>query len=333
MEVAGLVVGIIPLTISALEAYQTMCDAIGVIRNHSEAFRSLHVRLRASFFIYRKAVERMLYPLSLSESELEKCGYLDSEKILLLWYTPKEKEKLESCLGAKQCHMYQGLITMFFERIKTLVVDLKLNKECKPLWIGNDGTVDDLRQYKFIGSYSKWRKVRAGLKDRSFQKQLDAIEEDAKRIQYLVDLDLGAAPDQALRKQAAPNTRRQKTESKYLRSITMAATKFYRLLDSWSAFCPNPCGYTHKASLQISEFLGDPHEATQQTAQLQHGEDHSYTSVHLKTLFLLDRIGAQPTWNWKAVDVEPRLQLQPASTITRCELTSHEMPYTFGTFN
>lgn len=103
IEIVGLLLGSVPLVISALEHYKEGIDIISDFRNYRSTLKALKVKLSIQEELYRGTLKRLLLPeLSLFEVDalFPEPG---SEGSGALWGTKDIEDKLRRRLGAKFC--------------------------------------------------------------------------------------------------------------------------------------------------------------------------------------------------------------------------------------
>jgi hypothetical protein len=101
IEVVGLLLGAVPLAISALEHYKEGIDVISDFRNYRSTLKSLKTKLSIQEELYRGTLQRLL----LSELSLLEVHALfpepGAEGSNALWGTKDIEDKLRRKLGAK----------------------------------------------------------------------------------------------------------------------------------------------------------------------------------------------------------------------------------------
>lgn len=101
IEVVGLLLGAVPLAISALEHYKEGIDVISDFRNYRSTLKSLKTKLSIQEELYRGTLQRLL----LSELSLLEVHALfpepGAEGSSALWGTKDIEDKLRRKLGAK----------------------------------------------------------------------------------------------------------------------------------------------------------------------------------------------------------------------------------------
>ncbi|RPA81029.1 hypothetical protein BJ508DRAFT_415050 [Ascobolus immersus RN42] len=313
---AELALGIVPLVVSALEHYKQAADVVRAMRDHKEEFRELHVRLQAAMVRYRDSMELLLSPLALVEEE-ELDNYLDSDRILLLWKHSKTASQLDEAFGRTNSLNYRAQIDILLKKLKKLILDLKLSKEGKPLWLREDGTVDPHKQEKFFDR--RWWVVRSGLKSKSFQSQARVIEEAVDRIYQLVESRSVVEQQRSSRRKPA-RIQKKVIEGRYLKRVTEAAGRLYTSLSTlWPVTCnTTSCNYVHTASLQIKDYMDE----TSHRKPASPTSNDELITVNLNILFLLDKAGEPSKWDWRAVSVENKRMLEDQHNLPSARVTT-----------
>ena len=110
IEVVGLLLGAVPLAISALEHYKEGIDVISDFRNYRSTLKSLKTKLSIQEELYRGTLQRLL----LSELSLLEVHALFPEPGVegssALWGTKDIEDKLRRKLGAKFC-LFMDVVT------------------------------------------------------------------------------------------------------------------------------------------------------------------------------------------------------------------------------
>ena len=155
-EVAGLVLGAIPLVISALEHYE---EGVGVMKNMMQyecVFSDISISFAASVAIFSNSCFQLLNPLNLPDQRLSE---LLIDRKPNAWSDEQLHQELKQRLGTN-CKIYLSLIDKLNKRIMLFCKKLKLDDKLRPPWIKTDGAVDEKARKKFFGN--AWIRIKGG---------------------------------------------------------------------------------------------------------------------------------------------------------------------------
>lgn len=120
-EIAGVLLGSIPLVISALEHYKNGIDIISDFRNYRSILKSLKTKLSIQEELYRGTLQRLLLP-ELSPYEIQSLFPEGGVQACpSLWGTKEIEDKLHRSLGAK----YEVFINVVVDVSYDLPADIK----------------------------------------------------------------------------------------------------------------------------------------------------------------------------------------------------------------
>ena len=101
VEVVGIVLGVVPLVISALEHYKEGIDVVSDYRNYRSILKSLKTKLSIQEELYRGTLQRLLLS-ELSPYEVQALfPEAETDGNSALWGTPDIEAKLRRKLGVK----------------------------------------------------------------------------------------------------------------------------------------------------------------------------------------------------------------------------------------
>lgn len=109
IEVVGLLLGSIPLVISALEHYKEGIDVLYDIRNYRSTLKSLKTKLSIQEELYRGTVKRLLLPELSPFEVLALFPEIGPEGRSALWGTKLIEDKLRTKLGANY-HIFMNVV-------------------------------------------------------------------------------------------------------------------------------------------------------------------------------------------------------------------------------
>ncbi|KAI4956191.1 hypothetical protein J4E91_000402 [Alternaria rosae] len=246
-EVAGIILGSLPLVIVALEHYAEGLSTIKSMQKYEDAFEHLHASFVTIACIYRNSCEELLSPLALSDAQV--CQLLEDHDSSS-WENSDLNDALRNRLGSNFLP-FKSSVKQLNKKINLFAQKLQLGDNFQPPWTTPIGGIDTAARDRFFND--PWIRIRGGLKTKHHEQLLSSIEEDISRISSLT---AGAIALEPLRLQ-----RRRKANTDYLLKFRQQAEKLYDAFDTrWSARCT--CQSTHQANLRLDiqrdDELGNP---------------------------------------------------------------------------
>ncbi|KAB2107584.1 hypothetical protein AG0111_0g3844 [Alternaria gaisen] len=235
-EIAGIVLGSIPLIIVALEHYAEGLSTIRSMQKYEEAFGYLHASFITIACIYRNSCEELLSPLALSDAQLSQ---LLENRESSAWENLELDDALRNRLGSNYMP-FKSSVKQLNKKINLFGRKLQLDKYFQPPWTTATGCVDETARNKFFND--PWIRIKGGFKSKHYKELLSSIEEDISRIS---NLTAGAIALEPLRLQ-----RKRKANTDYLLKFRQQAEKLYDAFNTrWPARCACQC--THRANLRL----------------------------------------------------------------------------------
>lgn len=123
IEVVGLVLGVLPLCISALEYYEKGLGPVTAMVKYRRELARYRCRLAVQYALYSQTIEYLLTPI-IDEDQLESMFTQDFGQ---LWKEPDIAEKLEEHLGSVH-EAYRYTLMDMQETIEELVAMLDIER-------------------------------------------------------------------------------------------------------------------------------------------------------------------------------------------------------------
>ncbi|ORY17089.1 hypothetical protein BCR34DRAFT_583855 [Clohesyomyces aquaticus] len=275
-EIAGVVLGSIPLIISALEHYSDGISTIKSMQKYQEVFEYLHASFVTSLAIYRNTCEELLSPLALSDAHLYK---LLEEVDTRSWDDAILDANLRNRLGTSHLP-FKSSLRQINKKIRKFADKLRLDSNLRPPWVSQTGVVDTQARSQFFRN--PLTRIKGGFNSEKYKELLSSLHDDISRIQALTS---GAIALEPLRLE-----RKIKASSSYWNGFHVQARTLYEILDvRWSSQCVCQC--RHQANLRL---------------EIQKGLETNQSPT-FKFLFSFDiSPSATPVpWRWRAVEIEP----------------------------
>ncbi|KAF2468960.1 uncharacterized protein BDR25DRAFT_344152 [Lindgomyces ingoldianus] len=284
-EIAGVVLGSIPLVISALEHYAEGVSTMKSMQKYGEVFEYLHASFVTSLAIYRNTCEELLSPLALPDSQL----YDLLEKIEEhSWEDATLDASLRGRLGPNYLP-FKSSLRQIHKKIKLFGHKLRLDSDLRPSWVSQEGVVDTRARDQFFKN--PLNRIKGGLNSEKYKELLSSIHEDISRIEALAS---GAIALEPLRLE-----RKRKANAAYWKRFHRHAQRLYDTFSAkWSTQCV--CHCRHQANLRL---------------EMRKEADMNQPST-FKFLFSFDTstVGPASPWNWRAVEIEPSDNVNPTTT-------------------
>ncbi|KAF8249178.1 hypothetical protein K440DRAFT_622544 [Wilcoxina mikolae CBS 423.85] len=290
-EVVGVVLGSIPLLISALEHYSEGLSTMNDMREYESVFENLLTAFNTGLAIYRNSCEELLSPLLLPDNKFNDLLENRSDA----WEDSELEMSLKERLG-RDYQTYKHAVGRLDKKIILFGKKLKLGKDMRPPWIMENDTVDEKIRNKFFNSF--WTRISGGFNSDKYAKLLDEILGDIDQINKLTE---GAIQNESLRREI----KRQANDTYWI-SLRDHAKRLYQSLSSrWPYTCP--CKHPHRASLRLDV------------------RNISETDILFGFVFSFDEnptAGTPLPWNWRNVEIKP---LQ-ASAFPTTLVSAHAQP-------
>ncbi|KAK6510261.1 hypothetical protein TWF481_004978 [Arthrobotrys musiformis] len=170
-EVVGVVLGSIPLLISALEHYSDGLAAIGNMKQYEHAFKDLLAQFIGAASLYYDNCETILS----SGLTSDRVNGLLKTRDGSLWRERDVQDLMRLKLGAN-FRTYVNISTALEGKIQKLARRLKLGDDFRPRWVAPDGTIDEKLQRKLLKS--GFARITGGIKIPSLQRDVESIVRD-----------------------------------------------------------------------------------------------------------------------------------------------------------
>jgi hypothetical protein len=302
LEIAGVVLGAIPLIVSALEHYGngvsrsnlgfdiaslTQADAntkeheglchrvrrlsyagmqtLGINIVVISAYRL--IQLDVSVGIYINTCFKLLGPLDLPDGQM---SALLSEQKAEAWSDKTLQAALKTRLGEHH-QRYVSLNNKLNKRILLLCQKLRLGQNNQPPWIAPDGTVDERARKRFFRSF-RWR-IMCGFNAEKYGLLLTDIDRDIEKLSKLTD---GAILLEPIKRKKS-----ERNQSAHWQLINDQAQRNFDNLRSLFSLCA--CAHPHRANLRLDIRKG------------------CKAGDALEFAFLLT---FPPPWNWKDIEIK-----------------------------
>ncbi|KFY43828.1 hypothetical protein V494_01792 [Pseudogymnoascus sp. VKM F-4513 (FW-928)] len=235
IEIAGLILGSIPLVISALEHYTEGIDVIRDFRNYRSILKSLKTKLSIQEDLYRGTLKLLLLPeLSLIEVHAL-FPEIGSEINGALWGTKDIEDKLRKRLGDRRFRLFMDVVEDMNAIMKKLMENLDIDMNGKPKWKPIYNT-DERLQDCFAW---EWRRIRRSLGKREREALISSFERYNNDLARFVQNNEIPAP---------PSSGQDKRFVKYLDLVRNQACGLHSILgNSWRCNCNAP----HTAYLRL----------------------------------------------------------------------------------
>ncbi|KAI9857769.1 MAG: hypothetical protein M1813_008020 [Trichoglossum hirsutum] len=230
--VVGLVLGALPLVISALEHYRDGLDPVIDFWRYDATLRDLQIQLRIEQDLYQGTLKRLLLS-ELSQQQLEALFPDPGEpQRIALWETNEVNQKLRFKLG-KRYDIFMDAVQVMDTTIKKLMEKLDIDAQGKPKWT----SVPESRSR--IGW--EWRRIRRSFGRREREALINKFGQyNAKVAAWVQNNEILAPPSEA----------RVESSTAYFHSVRDHASRLYSILEhGWSCNCIDP----HNVHLQLDQ--------------------------------------------------------------------------------
>ncbi|KAF8531431.1 hypothetical protein BDD12DRAFT_800092 [Trichophaea hybrida] len=221
-EIVGVVLGSIPLLISALEHYSEGLSTMNDMREYESVFENLLTAFDTGLAIYRNSCEELLSPLSLPDNKFNDLLENRSDA----WEDSELEMSLKERLG-RDYRTYKCAIRRLDKKIILFGEKLKLGKDMRPPWIMENDTINEKIRNKFFNSF--WTRISGGFNSDKYAKLLDQILRDIDQINKLTE---GAIQNESLRRE-----KKRQANDTYWISLQDHAKRLYQSLTTRTRSC------------------------------------------------------------------------------------------------
>ncbi|KAF7507655.1 hypothetical protein GJ744_010208 [Endocarpon pusillum] len=285
-EIAGVVLGSIPLLISGLHHYSKGLSTVENMRDYETVIENLVTSLSMSLIIFRTSCEQLLAPLMLPDEQFRE---LLANPQTDAWKDNELCEKLNERLGRAAYLSYKKAVKLLYKRIHLLKKKLDLNDNFQPKWISPNEAMDTKNRENFLKK--TWRRMKIAIDADKYALLMAEIDRDITKISDLTKGNMALEPIRGERKRQA--------NADFWTEIRDCSCRLFELLSS--RFSPRcSCQHPHRANLRLD---------------LRTDASVEQASIRFGFLFSFDEnaqsISKLP-WNWRHVEIEP----QPETSIT-----------------
>ncbi|KAK0645391.1 hypothetical protein B0T16DRAFT_139624 [Cercophora newfieldiana] len=307
-EIAGVVLGSIPLLISGLEHYRDGVETMDNMIQYVAVVDDILVTVSTSLAIYRQSFEALVQRLMLPENVLDEIWHNRDSKV---WKDKSLDDKLkEEFKSPAEYETYRAAVRRLEKRIAKLKSKLELNEDFQPPWMVNGNADADL-----LGKFFNWgqklrRAMKTGFNSGKYIELANDIEADINRIKTLTEGTRTLEPIRA--------ERRAKEIAKQWLYVRSRAEKLFTALSSrWPQTCQCPGSTTHIVSIPLGRV------GFASTDDLEDQKKNFY-------LLLSFDVTSQPKcalpWDWRVVEADPLMAPAPAGQILHGSTTNTPVP-------
>ncbi|PVH93659.1 hypothetical protein DM02DRAFT_676704 [Periconia macrospinosa] len=177
LEVAGVVLGAIPILVEALKSYADGVATIKTAFTYEETYLEIHSSLVVSLTVFQHSCEELLRDLVLPPSQF--VALVDKHEG---WDDPDLTQKLKSRLGERDFDVYMKFAGRLRKRIVLLGDKLQLRKDFTPVFV-IDGKVDHKKCKQFFKS--PMTRMRGAFESTKLKKVVEDIANDVRRLREL----------------------------------------------------------------------------------------------------------------------------------------------------
>ncbi|KAF3189645.1 hypothetical protein TWF225_002782 [Orbilia oligospora] len=285
LEVVGVVLGSIPLLISALEHYSNGLTALGNMKQYEHAFKDLLAQFIGAASLYHDTCESIL----ISDLTVERVNKLLKTRDGALWRQRDVEDLLRRKLGTN-FQTYVSISNILGDKIQKLGKRLKLEDDFRPRWVGIDGSIDFKVQRKLLKS--GFARITGGIKIPSLQRDVESIVRDLYFLEKFQTKALLIEPQRI--------EKRHQSVTNSWGKLSERAKWLFESLNSQFYQCR--CHCVHQADLELKV----PMKPT---------EEFEWNKERLVFEFSIS--GATPVcssmpWSWRGVEIEAEeSDLQP----------------------
>ncbi|OBT50954.1 hypothetical protein VE04_08905, partial [Pseudogymnoascus sp. 24MN13] len=285
IEIVSLLLGAVPLAISALEHYKEGIDVISDFRKYRSNLKSLKTKLSIQEELYRGTLKRLL----LSELSPVEAHALfpeqGAEESSALWRTKDTEDKLRRKLGSK-FGLFMDVVADMNTIMEKLMEKLDIDMNGKPKWKPRYNA-DARLQDRFAW---EWRRIRRSLGKREREELISSFERYNNNLASFVQNSEILAPH---------SDGQGKGFVKYLDLMRNQACGLHSILgNSWKCNCNAP----HKAYLHLQHLSeAGPSPATlnvtfpsRQMSTVRSGADEQEAGFWNHTIITISKLDSQP---------------------------------------
>ena len=285
VETAGLVLGSIPLVVSALEHYAEGVTTITKWWSYKRELASLVRVLDAEYARFLGTCEKLLEGL-IAPDEMEKLIAFPGGD---LWKNHELDRKLKSRLD-RSYSSYLRSVEDMAEAINSLKAKLELDSSGKPLW-------GDYHTFKH-----EYKRVKFSLSRRRYEESMKRIEKNNDILANLTDQNI----------ELEPIRKRRRLPAQKFKTIQAHAGSLYSLIKrGWTCDCGSP----HDANLQLDARLLD---------DTRHGLEANLDNVQFRVLFSVNHRSRSEAILWSWLETEIRLLDRQSQGLTKSTVLKSE---------
>ncbi|KAF2192023.1 hypothetical protein K469DRAFT_655253 [Zopfia rhizophila CBS 207.26] len=233
LEVAGVVLGGIPVIVNALQCYADGVATIKSVFQYEDVYLDIHASLVVSMTIFQQSCEELLRGLLLPDSQF--CALIEKQEG---WEDPDLINRLKLRMGDRDFQVYTKFTRRLRKRTLVLAEKLQLQSNFIPVFVV-DGVVDEKKRKQFFKN--PITRVRGAFEAAKLKKLVAEIGND---IEKLRDLSKGAMDLEEERHERA-----LASTSAYWLSLRDNALRLFSALQSiWPHTCQS---HSHKVSLRV----------------------------------------------------------------------------------
>ncbi|PVH87162.1 hypothetical protein DL98DRAFT_525894 [Cadophora sp. DSE1049] len=253
-EIAGVVLGALPLVITALEHYGEGIKTIKSMIGYQALVGNLILDLKIETRSFQRGCENLLGRLQIPPEEAEELLKFPKGR---KWSDPGLHAKIRNLLGHQDYAIYEQLVLRLFARLDAFSKKLQLDDNFLPRWMKGSNTRKSNAFTKFLRKTHTARRtfeaIMLGLQSGDYGLAIADIRSDVEKIGSLV----GDAMELA----APRRERGRRLNTKFWSSIRQYAESLFQSI-KWQCLCaPN-----HTVHLQLQT-----REKTAQGAETRHG--------------------------------------------------------------
>ncbi|KAH7092033.1 hypothetical protein FB567DRAFT_420710, partial [Paraphoma chrysanthemicola] len=249
VEIAGLVLGALPLLIHALENYHASLDILKDWHTVQRAYRHSLRTLGIQKVLFEGNVERFLLPLVVDDDELRVLMANPAGKG---WENPELEKRLQQRLP-ESYHLFIDTIVNINRIVEALKKELGVTNPSFQARVDKNGTVHKSSSRVDLLSRANFefqaKRIKFSLKKTSRERLFRELEEACNQMQKLLEID-----DQVA------TARQQRKTSQTARLINRKMSDFWRhakrlheaLIKSWQCGC-----VSHTANLGLASVTSD----------------------------------------------------------------------------
>ncbi|KAL7935836.1 hypothetical protein V8C35DRAFT_298350 [Trichoderma chlorosporum] len=243
-DIVGIVLGAIPLVISALEHYKDGISIIRRMKKYEHVYTHLHLSFSLSLALYRESCTCLLQQLELGHQQEKDLVYTPKRE---QWAAPQLQTALEKRLGENH-ELYLSAVRSLNRRILSFSKKLRLRDDFKPQWIEPDGTVNEKARKKFFRNL--WVRIIGGFSVDDYKTLLDDMDKDIDKMSRLTPKAAQKPiPAETVTVQSVTAETKNKLQVTHWKDIRDSADRLFLTLSSRF----HPCSYhlLHKVNLRL----------------------------------------------------------------------------------